>query len=113
MGIDFSHCEAHWAYSGFMRFRSKLTETLGYTHSLNMMYEDGTYTRMQNEPIYPLIDHSDCDGNLSVEEMKQILPQLKDIINRWPDNEYDKKRGLELIEGMETAVTNNEPMVFT
>jgi len=112
MGIDFSHGEAHWSYSGFNNFRNKLVEALGYTTSLNVMYEDGTYTRMQKEPIYPLINHSDCDGDLTVEEMQQILPQLKDIINRWPDGEYDKTRGLYFIEGIEEAISENESLEF-
>ena len=29
MGLDFSHCEAHWAYSGFMRFRTRLAAEAG------------------------------------------------------------------------------------
>ena len=112
MGLDFSHGNAHWSYSGFGHFRSKLVDTLGYTVPLNTMYEDGTYIRMKNEPIYPLINHSDCDGNLTVEEMQQILPQLEDIVNRWNDDEYDKTRGLQLIESMKEAIDDNEPLEF-
>lgn len=29
MGIDFSHCDAHWAYSGFHRFRTRLATQVG------------------------------------------------------------------------------------
>lgn len=29
MGLDFNNCDAHWAYSGFMRFREKLSEEIG------------------------------------------------------------------------------------
>jgi len=57
MGIDFSHCNAGWAYSGFMRFRNRLAADLGYNTPLTEMYDDGTYTLMWAEPIYPLIDH--------------------------------------------------------
>ena len=112
MGLGFSHGEAHWAYSGFMRFRSRLAETLGYTVPLSVMYDDGSYTRMKNEPIWPLINHSDCDGELTVEEMQQILPQLEDLVNRWDDHEYDKITGLQLIEGMKDAINNDESMEF-
>ncbi len=112
MGLGFSNCRAHFSYSGFMNFRNKLVETLGYTHSLNSMYNDGTYVNMKTEPIFPLIDHSDCDGGLTVEEMKQILPQLKCIVGKWPKDDYEKTRGLELVEGMEISIELNEPMVF-
>ncbi len=29
MGLDFSHCDAHWAYSGFNRFRTKIAAEAG------------------------------------------------------------------------------------
>lgn len=114
MGIDFSHCNAHWAYSGFMGFRNELAKSLGYgaDKHLREMYGDGSYMEMQKEPIWPLIDHSDCDGVLTVEEMKQILPQLITIVGAWADDAYDKQRALELIEGMECAVADNEEMEF-
>jgi len=112
MGLGFSHGDVHFSYSGFMRFRNKLIETLGYTHSLESMYKDGTYINMKTEPIYPLINHSDCDGELTVDEMQQMLPQLKCIIKRWPDDDYDKSYGFKFIEGIELAVDENEPMVF-
>ncbi len=111
MGIDFSHCNAHWAYSGFMRFRGRLALDLGYETPLREMYGDGSYTVMKDEPIWPLIDHSDCEDELTVSEMKQILPQLKQLVDAW-DDDFDKPRALELIEGMELAVDDNEPMEF-
>jgi len=112
MGLGFSHGTAHFSYSGFMRFRNKLIGTLGYTHSLEMMYKDGTYTNMKTEAIYPLINHSDCDNELNVEEMQQILPQLKCIVNKWLDDDHDKTIGMALIEGMEIALEENEPLRF-
>jgi len=112
MGINFSHCNAHWAYSGFMHFRSRLAADLGYDIPLREMYDNGTYTLMCEEPIYPLIDHSDCEGELLIGEMKQIVPQLKEIVEKWSDGDYDKARALELIEGMEYAIESNEPLEF-
>lgn len=114
MGIDFSHGEAHWSYSGFMRFRSKLIETLELG-DLNEMYDDGSYVdKLSNIPIYPLINHSDCDGFLTVEEMKQIIPQLDLIIAMWEDSgdDYDVGRGREFIEGMKYAIEEGESMEF-
>lgn len=112
MGIDFSHGEAHWAYSGFMRFRSRLAEDLGYAVPLSEMYDDGSYVCMKNEDIYPLINHSDCDGDLTPSEMLQIIPQLMTIVSQWEDDDYEKQRGLQLIEGMKEAIAANENMVF-
>jgi len=119
MGLDFSHGEAHWSYSGFMHFRNEITKHLGYTKTLSEMYDDGTYDVMQNEPIWPLINHSDCDGDLTVKEMKQIIPQLREILLVWekatPDQTgfYETNRTKAFIESMEVAIEENEPLEFT
>lgn len=118
MGIDFSHGEAHWAYSGFMRFRSLLAETLGYRTPLSEMYNSGTHDVMKNEPIWPLINHSDCDGELTVEEMKQILPQLIAIVNIWEGQhdgspgKYEIERTNAFIDGMKIAIDDDETFEF-
>jgi len=112
VGLGFSHGDAHWSYSGFMRFRNKLTETLGYTVPLGEMYYHGSHIQMKNEPIFPLINHSDCDGNLTVEEMQQILPQLEGIINRWDDDDYEKPLGLRFVTSIKEAIEADEPLEF-
>jgi len=114
MGIDFSHGEAHWSYSGFMRFRARLIETLGLGN-LNEMYGDGSfYDKLKNIPIFPLINHSDCDGELTVEEMKQIIPQLDLIITLWESNggDYDSERARDFINGMKYAIEEDVPLEF-
>lgn len=114
MGLAFSHGDAHWAYSGFMRFRSRLAESLGYSETLHDMYNNGTYYCMENEAIWPLINHSDCDGVLSVEEMMQIIPQLQALINKWNTarDEFHQHQGQLFINGMQHAISANEPMIF-
>lgn len=112
MGLDFSHGIAHWSYRGFTHFRSKLVEALGYEISLETMYNDGSYTCLKNEPIWPLINHSDCDGILTIEEMKQIIPQLEDIIFHWENYDYDKTMGSLFINSMKDAIEDNEPLEF-
>jgi len=113
MGLDFSHGEAHWSYSGFSRFRNKLAETLGLDVPSDGIYENGLYMRLADQPIFPLINHSDCDGDLTVEEMEQILPQLEKIVDIWAtDISGEKERGTRLIESMKEAIASNEPLEF-
>lgn len=82
------------------------------------MYDNGTYNVMKSEPIWPLINHSDCEGDLTIEEMKQILPQLIAIVNIWeeqPDDsagKYEIDSANELIDCMECAIECNEPLEF-
>lgn len=115
MGLDFTHGDAHWSYGGFMRFRARLIETLELGN-LNDMYDDGSYyEKLENIPIFPLINHSDCDGELTVEEMKAIIPQLDLIVSMWESqqpSDYDAERGRQFVDGMKYAIEENEPMEF-
>jgi hypothetical protein len=170
MGIDFSHCDAHWAYSGFNTFRRMLAESCGfclddmegfsyasYSEALekaraeydpdgdeeyskvleriwNEMIEAEGPKRSWDEiddPIKPLLNHSDCDGVLTPEECAQVAPRLREIVTLWPDrmqsyvelngtkvpsrwfDNYDKVQALRLVEGMEKAAAANEELRFT
>ena len=114
MGIDFSHCEAHWSYSGFNLFRRKIASIVMETEQLiDDLYGDKMiYRYMINEPVYSFIDHSDCDGELTPEELRQIIPQLEDAVNKLEDEDGDKYRGLELIKGMKEALKNDDNLEF-
>ena len=40
MGVDFSHGDAHWSYSGFMRFRNRVVNTIaGQEIDLHKLYQ--------------------------------------------------------------------------
>lgn len=120
MGLDFSHTDAHWAYSGFGRFREALAdhegialpEMVGFGGHLSW----GTVTT----PLKPLLDHSDCDGELTPEECSLVAPRLREVIEAlWPNPDLDDVRachdlqaGLALAEGMEAAAAANEPLEF-
>lgn len=117
MGIDFSHCEAHWAYSGFMRFRIRLAKEIG----IDLMKMDGFGEAPDYgglpwdkviDPIVPLLNHSDCDGELSPQECKLVAPRLRELVASWPDDDYDKIKALELAEGMEFAADEGEALIF-
>jgi hypothetical protein len=113
MGIDFSHCDAHWAYSGFNRFRMRLArdiginldEMAGFTIKYGKSWDD------IDDPIVPLLDHSDCDGHLTPEECGAIAPRLEELVSVWEDG-YDKENALSLAAGMRDAARNNENLIF-
>lgn len=117
MGLGFSHCDAGWAYSGFMRFRIKLAKEIGI--ELDKMKGfvgfDGKHGKTWDgltDPIIPLLNHSDCDGDLSPEECKAIAPRLRELVAKWPDTDFDKLSAIELAEGMEVAAAADEPLEF-
>jgi hypothetical protein len=129
MGLDFSHCDAHWAYSGFMRFRKRVAARIG----IGLMKMDGFQGMLPSKEyecfgamawefapypeIHSFLYHSDCDGYLTPEECEQIEPLLRRIVETFPDTEEyrwdtDKKMGLELCDGMRRAIELNENFVF-
>lgn len=112
MGLDFSHCEARWSYSGFGQFRRRLAQEIGV--DLNKMYGfGGTRTfHTINDPIKYLLDHSDCDGNLDPVKCRKIIPRLRKLVSNWADNDYDKKQALELADGMEYCASKNRHLMF-
>lgn len=112
MGLDFSHCDAHWSYSGFHRFRCKLAKEIGI--DLDSMKGFGgkiSWDKIK-DPIKPLLNHSDCDGELTSEECREVAPRLRELVKDWPDDDYDKQKALELADGMEFAAIMNENLEF-
>lgn len=125
MGIDFSHTEAGWSYSGFGLFREALAEYEGIRLRDMAGFcapwrgdDPETHPNLPwdkvDTPLKPLLNHSDCDGDLSPEECAQIAPRLREVVNAlWPDeNDYNRKSGLALAEGMERAAAAGERLEF-
>jgi hypothetical protein len=126
MGLDFSHTEAHWSYGGFDRFRQALAKHEGF--NLNEMHgfcapwrgddPEAHPNRSWDEiatPLKPLLDHSDCEDDLSPEECAQIAPRLREVIDAiWPEgsDSYDRAHGLMLAEGLELAASEGERFEF-
>lgn len=113
MGIDFSHCDAHWAYSGFNRFRSRLASAVGIDWEEIFESKNIKTLLKCKDPIIGLLNHSDCDGDLSPLQCRVISPRLKEIVSPWPDEDYDKQQALELVKGMELAAKKKERFIFT
>lgn len=115
MGLDFSHTDAHWAYSGFNRFREalakhegfNLNEMAGFCAPPNRSWDEIT------TPLKPLLNHSDCEDELTPDECRQVAPRLREVIAAlWTESDYDYQHGMALAEGMECAASNGEPLEF-
>lgn len=133
MGLDFSGSEASWSYTGFNEFRfrcrGRLAKEIGI--DLNAMHGFGGPTpwealppppQMAGDPIIPFLNHSDCEGELTPEEMRGIAPRMLEILNSpswksegendgdWEDE--DKIVGTQLAEDMLCLVEEGENLVF-
>lgn len=112
MGLDFSHGDAHWAYSGFNRFRTRLAEAIGIK-LMDMQGFGGTIPwETVTDAIVPLLNHSDCDGELSPEECATVAPRLRELVAEWSDMDSDKREALPLAEAMEQCAGLGEPLEF-
>ena len=111
MGVSFSHGNARWSYFGFHEFRSKLAEEIGI--SLKEMEGFGGDKPWDgiNDPIVPLLNHSDCDGILTPEECGSVYPRLIELVSDW-DDDFHKQMALELARGMKICYQSGENLEF-
>lgn len=112
MGLDFSHGQAHFSYSGFDRFRIKLARELSIElEEMEGYKENGISWDGIDDPIVLLLHHSDCDGELSPEACTLIAIRLRELVRNW-EGDPDMVRAIYLAEGMEEAATAGEPLLF-
>ena len=126
MGVDIGG--AHWTYSGFHRFRVRLCWEIGITldnmEGFGAVVDSLALSRtfnhgMQlipwanvNDHIVDLIHHSDCDGELTPGQCETIAPRLRELIERWPENDRDREEGERLADAMNDATASGEPLEF-
>lgn len=87
MGLDTSHDCWHGSYSAFNDFRVDIARALGF--DLNTMEgfsereHQGTRTweslPVPNDPLYVLLLHSDCDGEIAVKHLVPLAERLEQI----------------------------------
>lgn len=115
MGIDFSHSVARWSYSGFNRARERLAETIGIKLNEMLGFEESggkPWPSAEKQPLIHLLNHSDCDGELTPEQCRVVAPALREAVAQWPEDDWDRAQFLELAEGMEAAAAEDEPLRF-
>ena len=128
--MDFNNSDASWSYSGFMVFRKRLAKEIGI-ENLDSMWGFGgnvQWDKYKDDPIYILLYHSDCDGDMSPEECGKVAPRLRELVAEWSDNDddynylgscdseiweaFDKRQALLLAEGMEYCAETGEKLRF-
>lgn len=115
MSIHFTHCDANWSASGFMRFRDRLWSASGFSGKYWDLLENDRILD-QLKPIHPLFYlflADDTDGYLQPFQMMRIEPELRRIVEKWPDHELDRRSALLLCDGMRRAIDAGENLRFT
>jgi len=118
MGLDTSHDCWNGAYSSFNRFRYSLGHQIGidlndYAGYGKTKMKD--LTKIEHE-LMPLLNHSDCDGILTVEESKRIVKGLNNVLENFNDKieaDYDfKEKIIQFRNGCLDAIERNEDVNF-
>ena len=112
-GTENEDSDAYWAYSGFHRFRKKLAAEIGILNleSMEGYGGSGSWDSVPSD-IIPLLNHSDCEGDISPQDCKRVAPMLRKHIQSWDDGDYDKKMGLALVETMERCAEEDRKLIF-
>lgn len=99
-----------------MSFRVALANEIGLDlkamRGFGDFAEDGKPWDGLTDPICLLLNHSDCDGELTPEESKRVAPRLRELVADWPDDR-DKLNALTLADDMERFAEKGLPLIFT
>lgn len=124
MGLNTSHGCWDGPYSSFDRFRKKIAEMLDFDlSSMQGFRGDKSWDGVCSDGWKVLFCHSDCDGVITVEESKLLLPEMKNDLERFTlimmvenDNEgsddYYVGKYKTFMEGVELAIKENESIEF-
>jgi hypothetical protein len=117
MGIDFTHCDAHWSYGGFNRFRFRIAQSVGIDLGEMQGFGGSKPWTGIKDAIVPFLNHSDCDGTLGPKNCEKIAKRLREIVSTWKidpqtGSDYDKRQAMELIKGMKKAAKLGQKLEF-
>lgn len=112
MGIGFSHGGASWSYSGFSHFRQRLASAIGIELSSMRGYGGNVEWSTVADPIAPLLNHSDCDGELAPAVCSTVAPRLAELIVPWDCDDYDREMAIRLVNGMIECASKRVPLGF-
>lgn len=115
--FDDSSMEVAWSYHGFAQFREEIArDGLGIPH-LRAFYaaaqeDPELWERFGNDPLVYLINHSDCDGDLTEWECEGLGPRLRTTVANRADDDHIKERALALAEAAEAVVERGGRLEF-
>lgn len=97
------------SYVGFNDFREAWANHLGFT--LHEMEGFGGKKKWTNEPLQSFFNHSDCDGEISVEDCREILAQAQKDQPLLTDVQSKYSMPI-LIRFCKAAIRHNKPLEF-
>ncbi len=119
MGLDTTHNCWHGSYSSFMLFRIAIARKLGI--NLRSMKGFGTkpgiaWDDLKPDPIYVLLNHSDCDGHIEVADLIPLADRLDELAATpipCQNGSWDwAERAKQFADGCRLAASQKQPVLF-
>lgn len=80
MGLDTSHNAWHGSYGSFNSWRTEICKQAGLGDLRDYYGFGGEKQWDKTHPLFPLLYHSDCDGEIKWEDCKGIANALTGIL---------------------------------
>jgi len=117
MGLNCTHGCWDGPYSYFNTFREWIAKQVGIDLRSMLGFKEGGGGIPWDgfdHPIIPLLNHSDCDGELTIEECHSIIKGAYEILEKIPTGEYNEFADAlyKFATGCESAVELNEHVNF-
>lgn len=112
MGLDTTHNAWHGPYSSFNTFRVNMAKMIGM--DLNKMEGFGGDTPFSqfDDDLCILLDHSDCDGDISPEDCKKLSVRLDELIKKMHPQTSVYQFAKQFSAGCKLAASRNETLKF-
>lgn len=114
MGLNCSHGAFDGAYSAFHRFRGAICTAAGGVWDINGRWEISEEIYNANEGLVALLNHSDCDGEISPEMCIKVADDLEKLLPIINTNDAIGFGAMtrKFIAGCREAAKLNEPLEF-
>lgn len=115
MGLDTSHGCWNGGYGRFNSFRRNIAESIGFNLREMEGFGGSISFETMDHPVKPLLDHSDCDGELTPIECSSVANGINLILLSEKALEFHDEFTNQLIrfrDGCLKAAINNECVEF-
>ncbi len=107
-----------FSYGGFNAFRARLAESagMGDLKEYRGYGGDKDWPLYDDEPLVPLLNHSDCEGELWGWQITGLADRILAVSRNWPKGEApwasDRDKAEELAEVCRRCVEDSGVLVF-
>lgn len=117
MGLDTTHDAWHGPYSSFNEWRREIAKAAGMPPLNDMVGFGGSieWDTLEPNDIHILLNHSDCDGEISWQDCKLVADALTNLLDKLPDASIYfsvKRKAKQFIAGCILAYESKENLEF-